>query len=330
MRKGKRIKDFEVDSSDIKVPFDELLYDIIFVIIISKITEILFAADVLEVRLIISGLIMFGSLVSIWIFRLNTLNKIHILQHKLKDYTLKSERMTYVEIVGLVVVLYSIKSFSYVYIARIFTLVLLLSYFSVARIRRRIIENAETHSRFHEIHKPGTKPKRTKVVNVEYIYERFGVLFVLFMGEILSAGFTTSDDIGNFLIISVLVVSIFNQNIKILKASKQYVEAHHSYDVYRFTIRYAKALLSLLLCLLISIESSNHFKFSAVVIIGVLVVYYLFESKMKRSLNMPFVTLPMVVNLLALLMIVLNVQLQLLIKFGFGVIVFVINMFLTE
>lgn len=275
----------QFDDSEIKVPFDELFYDIIFVIIISKVSSIIVEAHNVTPGLIMGCLLLFGSLVWVWLFRVNQLNNIHILQKKLNDYSLKSENLTYVEILIIVCILFGIHAVNLKSIFVLFIVAMLITNISFNRIRRQIITNAETHGNFHELHGPGRPDKFQKSINVEYIFERFGIVFVLFMGEILSISFSHVENFSIFFVIICLVIAMFKNNIEILKLAKTKIEVESNVSFYKNTVDYAKSLLTLLLSIVVSMEASDHFPEAKYITIIILVIYYLFETRMRKAVN---------------------------------------------
>lgn len=322
--------EFVTDRSNIKIPFDELMYDLIFVIVISKVTAILFSSHVVTWQVVVSSLIMFISLLWVWQFRLYQLNMIHILQSKLDDYSLKSEKLTYLEIVFLTTLLFSIQMFNYQYLLLIIVIEVVVTHFGFNRLRRQIISNADTHHRFHQIHRNNRPKSELKVVNVEYIYERFGVVFVLFMGEILSAAFNQTEQISSFFIVVILVVTIFNNNIKILESSKEYVEAESDARVYRLTVDYAKSLLTLLLSILVCIEASSEFKLGSLLTLVILIFYFIFEHRMKSAMGVKSSIILFLVNISAIVLIILNLPLIPVLKIIFGILVFGLNFYIVK
>lgn len=310
----------EFDNSEIKVPFDELFYDIIFVIIISKVSSIIVEAHNITPGLIIGCLLLFGSLVWVWLFRVNQLNNIHILQKKLNDYSLKSENLTYIEILIIVCILFGIHAVNFESIFVLFIVAMFITNISFNRIRRQIITNAQTHNNFHQIHGPGRPDKFKKSINVEYVFERFGIVFVLFMGEILSISFTHVGNFPVFFVIVCLVIAMFKNNIEILKAAKDKIELESNIQLYKNTIDYAKSLLTLLLSIVVSIEASDHFPEAKYITIIILVIYYLFETRMRRAVNAkvnPFIYL---INNGLILIIILGLNIKPGILIGLGLI----------
>lgn len=316
---------FKVDKSDIKVPFDELLFDIIFVIVITKISQMLFAAQSVTVVSIISALIMFISLVWVWLFRVNQLNKIHILQHKLNDFTLKSETLTYLEITILVMVLFTIQSFHMKTILLLLFVAIIITQFSFGRIRSQVISNPAVHKQFHEMYNYQRPERNERIINVNYVYERFGIIFVLFMGEILSATFTTSHNPSSYFLIVVLIVAMFSNNIRILEVSKESLLEDANYNLYRGTLNYAKSILSLLLCVLVTIEANHQFSIAPYVTLALFVIYYLSEWKMLSVIDLKPNFISYLFNMFVLLIIIMEVNVNPLLKIGFGVIIFVVN-----
>lgn len=314
----KKKLDIEFDNSEIKVPFDELFYDIIFVIIISKVSSIIVEAHNITPVLILGCFLLFGSLLWVWLFRVNQLNNIHILQKKLDDYSLKNENLTYIEILIIVCILYAIHVISLKSIFVLFMVAMLITNISFNRIRRQIITNAETHNNFHKLNGPGGPNKFKKLINIEYIFERFGIVFVLFMGEILSIGFTSVENFSIFFVIVCLVIAMFKNNIEILKLAKEKIESESNTQFYKNTIDYAKSLLTLLLSVVVSMEASDHFPEARFITIIILVIYYLFETRMRKTVNAkvnPFIYL---INngLIIVILLGFNIKPAILIWFG--------------
>lgn len=325
-------KDFEfsVNKHHLKVPADELLFDIIYIIIISKITQIIFAGSTIDLKIVISSIFVFGILVAIWFMRVNHLNRIHLLQVELNNFEFKSERLTYIEIVMLVTILYTIQNFSIENMLLITASTLLISFLSINRVRKKIVSDFETHAKFHEEYDPGERMRKRINVNVGYIYERLIIVIVLFMGEILSAAFNTANSASTIFLITVLIVCIFNANVKILNASQQYLEKNNNPRAYRITTDYAKSLLTLLLGVLISIEASHEVVFARIITLAVLFIYFIFEQRMKAVTKLNTNHLVMFTNLVIIIVLLFGTNFPGYILIILGVIGFAINMFYTE
>lgn len=318
---------FVINIDHIKVPADELLFDIIYIIIISKISEIIFSGNQITLELVVTGLIVFGSLVGVWLMRVNHLNRIHILQHKLETDKFKSDWLTYLEIILLVTLLFTIQTFSFQNLLLIVFVGLVISFMSINRVRHKIIRDSDTHEKFHQQYNPGDRMRKQIEVNVGYVYERFIIVFVLFMGEILSAVFTSSEDPANFFLIIILIVCMYNANVKILNASEKKLIASSNPFIYHGTINYAKSVLVLLLGVLISIEAAHEVVFATLITLIVLVVYFVFEQRMKSIIGLNNNHLVMGFNILTLLVLLLAIPVPNLGKIILGVAVFILNMF---
>lgn len=324
-----RSHNFRVNQLELKVSPDELLFDLIYVILISKISQLIFAGTEITYLVIGSSLLVFGTLMWVWLLRVNHLNRIHILQAKLDNRQFKSEWLTYFEIILLITALYMIKSISLQSIMVLVSVGLLISFLSISRIRHKIISDAQTHQKFHEVYKPESMARQFEV-NVEYVYERLIIILVLFLGEILSTAFVSASDVTNLFLIVVLVVSIFNANVKILAASHKYLISNPDYRVYHGTLNYTKALFTLMLGVLISLEAAHEVVFATTITLIVLVIYIIFEQRMKTLTKLCNHHLIMIVNLITILILVFTLPIPALIKAIWGVIVFGLNMFYTN
>lgn len=326
----KKDLEFSVNKHHLKVPADELLFDIIYIIIISKITQIIFAGSSIDLKIVISSIIVFGILVAIWFMRVNHLNRIHLLQVELDNFEFKSERLTYIEIVVLVSILYTIQNFSIENMLLITASTLLISFLSINRVRKKIVNDIETHDKFHQEYEPGERMRKRIEINVGYIYERLIIVIVLFMGEILSAAFNTVNNSSTMFLITVLIVCIFNANVKIFNASQKYLEENNNPRAYRTTTDYAKSLLTLLLGILISIEASHEVVFARIITLLVLVIYFIFEQRMKMVTKLNTNYRVIFTNLVIIIALLFGTDFPGYISIILGVIGFVVNMFYTK
>lgn len=321
---------FIVNSTELKVPADELLFDLIYIIMIAKITEVIFSNSVITVQLIVSSLIIFGVLVWVWLRRVTHLNRIHIMQLKLANTQFKSEWLTYFEIILLVTVLYTIQVFDMNSMLEIIVVATLVTFLSVTRVRHKIINDVETHQKFHQQYEPELRSRDKLEVNVGYVFERFIIIFVLFLGEILSTSFIRVESSANIFLITVLIVSIFNANVKILNASRKRLITEPSYRIYHGTINYAKSVLVLLLGILISIEAAHEIVFATLITLVVLIIYLSFEQRMKNIMKINNNNLVMICNLVAILVLLLELPVPDAGKYLLGIAIFILNMFYTK
>lgn len=321
---------FIVNNAEIKVAADELLFDLIYIIVITKITEVLFAGSNISVQLVISSLIIFGALVWVWLLRVNHLNRIHLLQLKLGTSQFKSEWLTYLEIVLLVSALYTVQVFDMNSVLKIIIVAVFVSILSITRVRHKIMSDDDTHQKFHQEYEPNFRGRDQIEINVAYVFERFIIIFVLFLGEILSAAFITGESTANIFLITVLVVSMFNTNVKILNASKSRLKIEPDHKIYHGTINYAKSLLVLLLVMLISIEAAHEIVFATIITFVVLVIYFLFEQQMKNIMKVKTSSLVMILNFGLIMVLVLGFPIPDTSKFILGIITFILNMFYTK
>lgn len=306
----KNIQNIEFDSNDIKVPFDELFFDIIYVIVISKISSLVLRAGDITPSLIFSCFILFGSLVWVWFFRVNQLNGIHILQHRLGDFNLKSENLTYIEILVLISILFSMQIFNFQIIILIVFVCIIITTISLKQLRKKIVSNASTHHKFYQLHNRGEISRFTKMINCEYIFERFGIVFVLFMGEILSVSFTNINRFSTFFVIACLVLGMYKNNIEILNKSKQLIATRDGQQLYKNTINYAKSLIILLLSIIVSIEVSGHLPGAKYIAVISLIIYFVFETRMRKMISFKIKSIIYIINILLIAIIMFNIDLD--------------------
>lgn len=278
---------YNVDKTKFKVHWHELLYDLIFIVLIEKILKIFANSSYnLNIGFIIMILSILIVVIWIWHRRILQTNQIYILENKLNIEIPQYKFLTYFEILLLLILFYQLEhSASPFFYICIISISIIFEALSMNVLKNQLLRHYRYKS--DEIYKAITTfwEIRFNTINMEHILERFGVLTILFLGETLREIFMLDE---NWLIITlfcIIIFTIFDANTRIIHAIEHKTLKHSKVD-YTTTTGYFKRTLIILLLIMMSISYAhyNHIKYPIDLIILLIInrihqKYTLFKLK---------------------------------------------------
>ncbi len=284
----KRQPDLFIDNSHITVTFEELFYDLIFVIIISKISTLLTNTHNITIGVLLSSLALFLILIISWRTRLIHNNQVHILSNKTKSKMANIKIITYVEIVLMTLTLHSFETMSYKFILAQILIITIGTFFTISQVRENLYNYFEGDSEKFITVIRNVRRGDKQLINIDYITERFGVIVILFLGEILATSFLNIQSTLLLFGSLVLLLLMFNRIMKILNHSKKLIkEEAEKYLFFRQINHYFTMLLINLLIVIVLLESSVHNGNLHIVLLAVsLVTFMSANTHVCRKLNL--------------------------------------------
>lgn len=286
--KNHKLRKINIDQSEIKVGWDELLYDLIFVIIISKITEVIISVPVSELsfRFICSEIIMFISMLILWFNKVNMVNEFHIVQKKLNLEFKYLKYITYIEVLTIIIILHQIEgTINSHFFVTLILIVIIFSIMSMYLVRKYLYyqysENEE------ELVNAIITFRMTKFTDVNYLHilERTGVLIILFIGEILSNLFTIVSSVAVLILTIYLVLKLFNKFVYIIETTGEKLNRKELVNPKIF-LTFLPIFLMLLI-LIITLEYMDYYELSLnnLVVIEFMLLYLYTTIRAKRLTN---------------------------------------------
>ncbi len=275
--KEKNIATLTIDTSHIKVTFEELFYDLIFVIIISKISELITSTTNITFTLLVSSLGLFLFLIFSWRIRLIHNNQVHILSNQTNSRMANIKIVTFIEIVLMTLIIHDFDTMSYQFIIALIFVIAIATFFTVTQVRENLFNYLEgDHEKFTSI-LHNIKRRNRRLINIDYISERYGIIIILFLGEILATAFLNIDSNIFLLNVLILLLLMFNRIVKILDFTKEKIKIDADRDLlFRRMNRYFTKLLINLLCIIIILEYSvlHHVVLNFLIAISLLIFMY--------------------------------------------------------
>lgn len=286
-RRKEMRRDIIIDESHIKVTFEELFYDLIFVIIISKISSLVVEAQDITFGLIAAEIGLFLLMFYSWRFRLISNNQVHVLSNKIGERVASIKLVTYVEIVLLVMMLHNVEAITFKFMLGLYLIVMLASIMTTSQIKDFVFNYfGDDREKLRDvITKIRTNGHRA--INIDYITERYGIVVVLFLGEVLKISFTEIDSNITLLVVLIIIISMFNGMITILEHSKQVIRnSDNKYRAYRLVRGYFSKLLINLLLIIVFLELSAHHNHTYPIILSILfIAIKLRDFNIKHQFN---------------------------------------------
>ncbi len=287
MKKKREIK-LLIDDSHIKVSFEELFYDLIFVIIISKISALIVESQQLSFGLIMSSLTLFISLLYSWRIRLNNNNRVHILSNKTGSQMANIKFITYIEIVLMILILHSVETITYQFVILQFIVISIATFFTISQVRHNLGEyfQNDREKLIDVIRK--LRSRDQQLINIAYVTERYGVIIILFLGEILASAFMNIEQTSTLFAAIILIIAMFNSTSSILNMARDTLKSStNKVRDYRHINHYFTLLLINLLVIIVLIDASIHHGqlLKVLLTVSILLVNYL-NHNLKSKLNL--------------------------------------------
>ncbi len=275
-RREKRAHNLLIDNSAIKVSFEELFFDLIFVIVLGKISSIVVESEQLTIVTLVTSVVLFCVFVFSWMFRLIHNNQVHILSNKFGQTVANLKRLTYIELIIILVLLHEYETLTFGFMISIIILVILVTILTMSQVRSFVSEYFKNdREKFFTIISK-VRDRNTSLINIEYICERYGVILILFLGEILATSFSGITNTFKFMAVAILIVYLFNDVSNLLKYIPNYLENSNDRASKYISLKgYFISLLLVLMLLILSLDYGLHHHESPSILIYLLVIIYI-------------------------------------------------------
>ncbi len=288
MRKNKKQRldqhILKIDQSEIKVSFEELFYDLIFIIVISKISMLLVESNNISGFTFIAVIGLFFAMVWSWLFRLIHNNQVHIMSNKFGSRVANLKNITYLEILLIILIIHNFNEITINFIISVLAVVLLVTTLTMTQVRTFLKDYfADDRESLRKIIMKA-RSRNISLINIDYICERYGVIIILFLGEILATIFTNIESTTRLLFVVIMVIIMFNEISNLLKMIPlRLIESQNRPKLYLSLRSNFISILVTLLALIVSIDySSHHHHLYGLIIFGILVVYQFIVYRLKQ------------------------------------------------
>ncbi len=275
----------KIDNTHINVSFEELFFDLIFIIVISKISMILVESGDISITSIVGIGALFASLVFSWLFRLIHNNQVHILSNRFNHRVANLTRITYLEILVIVLLIHNFEQLTFKFILSLILTVLIVTILTMSQVRSFLVNYfTDDREKLMDIVKKA-RDRTVSLINIDYISERFGVIIILFLGEILGTLFTNIESTKMLLLGLVIIIYIFNEVSLFLKMVPETIkQSEDRISLYVNLKRYFILLITVLLIVIISLDYSFHNKhLYDLIIFSALCLYQIITTNIKMK-----------------------------------------------
>lgn len=281
------MRNLKLSTIDIKVGYDELFYDLIFVVIITKITSLFLDSATLSTTDLFINIGLFIFLVASWRYRLLHNSKVHMLSNKLDTKIENTAIISYVELLAIIVILHYNSQVSVSVIIELILVVLITTFISMSKVRGVLFDYLNGLRKENITKREWINKHKDNYVNVKYLIERYMILVILFLGEIILSSYILLDSTLILLIVLVLIVKIFNIILNIVENFETKITQEvFTERIYRDVNHLFTVLLTLLMLLISYIDYASHYKnMSIIVLLGFFLLIFLHVSKMKYKLD---------------------------------------------
>lgn len=261
---------YNVDTSKISISWNELLYDLIFIIVLDKLSEIVVTAETLSVPFIIMVISVFVLMVGSWFRKVLRYNSLHILQIKSNIDVPKYKFITYLEMIFLLMLFYKLEYFTFKFYIMLIMVFVIFDFIEL-NILRHTVFNVNKYN-CNEILKMFNTYWNicSTTLNVGHILERFGVLIILFLGELLREVFIVGSSELVVLLAAITIFNFFDNNVRIIEIIEEETAKYSIVD-YRILSKYFKSTLIILLLTLLSISYTYHNNISPTLIVVIII-----------------------------------------------------------
>ncbi len=292
MRKNKKQRFdqhiLKIDQSEVKVSFEELFYDLIFIIVISKISMLLVESNDISGLTFIAVIGLFFTMVWSWLFRLIHNNQVHIMSNKFGSRVANLKNVTYLEILLIILIIHNFNEITINFIVSVLAVVLLVTILTMSQVRSFLndyfVDDRESLQKI--IMK--ARSRNVSLINIDYICERYGVIIILFLGEILATIFTNVESTTRLLFSVIMIIIMFNEISNLLKMIPQcLIDSQNRPKLYLSLRSNFIKILVTLLALIVSIDYSFHHQYLyGLVIFCILMLYQFIVYQFKKSFNL--------------------------------------------
>ncbi len=282
------MRNIRLNNSHIKVGFDELFYDLIFVVIISKVSMLMINNHDLDVVDILINLVLFLELLFAWRYRLIHNAKVHLLNNKYQQKVASVSLVSYFELIAIIMLLHSADTVSYWLILKIMIIVLIATFLTMTQIRHFVLTIFHRDKNMDELKDKIIDARENKYVNVDYLVERYMILTILFLGEIILEAFLNINNTYILFIVISLVVMYFNtvvQNVNYLLSSIN--DSNFNLRVYKDINFIFTFLLTITMLFIAYLQLAFHLdNINIYVIILFVFIYIIHMIKLKSKFNL--------------------------------------------
>lgn len=228
-KKTKRNRNFHhpppiISDSLVKVGWEELLYDLIFIIVISKISELIVQVPLSEINIgfLISEIMLFFTIIIMWFNKVMSSNRLHVLEQKLKIKIPKHKFITYIQLTIFIILFSQLETTIKIsYYAYLLIFGVTFSILSTIAIKNFLLNYyLENKSDFTQVFKL-FKNNHNLEINLPHFLERLGVLMILFIGELLNCIFNLDQNFIVLLFSIVIILNTFSANVRILEVVEE-------------------------------------------------------------------------------------------------------------
>lgn len=283
-KRKKREHNLLIDSSHIKVTFEELFFDLIFVIVLGKISTLVVESKQLSMLTIVTSVILFYIFVYSWMFRLIHNNQVHVLSNKFGQEVANLKRLTYLELIVILVLLHEYETLTVGFLLSVIAIVLSITFLTMSQVRAFVVEYfRDDRDKLVKIISK-VRDRSIRVVNIDYICERYGVILILFLGEILATAFTSIESTFKFFAVAIIIVYLFNDVSNLLKYIPDYLEECDNRTTKYLSLKnYFTTILLVLMFLILAVDYTTHYQYPLNGVIYLLVLIYMaFTIYIKR------------------------------------------------
>lgn len=289
--KVRRDKVYSVDYSDFEIKWNELLYDLIFIIVIEKIISMYISSpvntDLLYIGMLISIFIM---VLWIWNRRIVQTNHMNILEKELNKDIPQYKFLTYFEMTLLLILIHGLGNFTdFNFYITIIIIEVIFQSISMHILRNQLLNHYKHESEEVYLAFKTFWDIRNNSINVKHILERFCVLTILFLGETLREVFLSEANYMVLILFCIIIFNIFESSTKVFKAiERQSLKANKI--KYKKLTSYLKRSLVLLILLILSITYTHEYNVKyPIALIVVLIINKIHQEFALYKLEKSFI-----------------------------------------
>lgn len=268
---------YNVDDSKVYVSWNELLYDLIFIIVLDKLTEIFVNTSNINIPFLFMVVSTFIIMFMLWFKRVLRMNHLYILENKRDIKMPQYKFLTYIEMLCLLVLFYKLDYFNIEFYIILMVVFFIFEFVSLHSTRSIITEHH--NNEFDEILKTVQTfwNIRSNSLNVGHLLERFGVLIILFLGELLHEVFVIDVNIIILIMSCITIFSFFDNNVRIIENIEEETSKYSVID-YALISGYFRNTLVFLLLILLTINYSHHNEIAYPIALIVIVIINKFNQ----------------------------------------------------
>ncbi|MFV0246872.1 MAG: hypothetical protein ACK5HS_02945 [Mycoplasmatales bacterium] len=267
----------EVNHTPIRARFEELFSDLVFIVIISCISQRLMTSELGPCNILFS-ILLFVSLLFSWDYRLICNSNIHILSKKLNHKVADITYAIYFELLALILLLNFQGELNLLTFLIIFLIIFISTFINIVQIR----------SSFHHLFKRNDLDEiasligrsKAKQVNPYYMIERYTILLILFLGELIGMIYVHTENNITLIVYILLIIAVFNSfknKNKSLKLKDITVEELKQVKMYIDKVLY------LLLFIILYNDIAHNYNFIVNSVTVLIIILHIKTFKYKNS-----------------------------------------------